>query len=309
MGKFLEEISVKNHSNMVVGKNGSGDFDCIQDALNYCSKVNSPVTLRILSGEYKENITLYQSNIKILGVGTVKIIGNKFARELDRNGQEIGTFQTATLFINAENVMMENIEIINNAGPGEKVGQAMALYNEGDNITFRNCSFRGFQDTLCLGPLPPLQKDGTLFSTPKIDKEVARNRTFFEGCYIEGTVDFIFGGGESLFKHCEVRSLLRQENKEGYITAASTSKDKKGFHFSHCYLTAELGVENVYLGRPWRPFANVLFTECRVGAHIVPSRWDDWGKKENRKTVRYIEEGNIYLTNRQLETIDWILFK
>ena len=48
--------------------------------------------------------------------------------------------------------------------------------------------------------------------------------------------------------------------RNSYVTAASTPKEAKyGYIFKHCKLTAEPGVDKVYLGRPWRPYAYTLF--------------------------------------------------
>ena len=55
--------------------------------------------------------------------------------------------------------------------------QAVALRIAGDKSAFYNCRFLGFQDTLC------------------DDK----GRHLFKDCYIEGTVDYIFGSGKSLY--------------------------------------------------------------------------------------------------------------
>ena len=55
--------------------------------------------------------------------------------------------------------------------------QAVALRISGDKSAFYNCRFIGFQDTLC------------------DDK----GRHLFKDCYIEGTVDYIFGSGKSLY--------------------------------------------------------------------------------------------------------------
>ncbi|WP_400244289.1 pectinesterase family protein [Niallia sp. JL1B1071] len=306
MGKLPAEAFVKNPLQFVIGKSESSDFTSIQEALHYCSGMEEAVTFLLLSGDYEGNILLYQSNRKFIGIGTVRIIGNKHARQVDVEGKEIGTFQTATLFINAENIWIENVEIINNAGPGETVGQAVALYNEGNKIVFKSSSFKGFQDTICLGPLPSAQKDGSPFSTPEMKHEYPNKRISFIHCYIEGTVDFIFGGGEGLFENCELKSLKRPADQPGYITAASTPKGKIGFSFSHCYVTAESNVENVYLGRPWRPYAKVTFSQCRMGAHIHPDRWDDWGRKENRETVTYKEKDNVYEQMDLIKKLDWI---
>ncbi len=47
-----------------------------------------------------------------------------------------------------------NITFENSSGFGKQVGQAIAVYAEGDYITFKNCRMLGHQDTLFTGPLP-----------------------------------------------------------------------------------------------------------------------------------------------------------
>jgi pectinesterase len=308
MENFLKEPSMNYVKSLVVGRNEICDFSSIQVALDSCRDEDVPLKITVLSGEYYENITLYQSNISLIGIGSVKVIGSRYALQKDEYLREIGTFQTATLFINGENICLENIEIINNAGPGEKVGQAIALYNEGNNVLFKNCSFKGYQDTICLGPLPEVQKNGQPFSTPEIRTIYEENKSDFINCYIEGTVDFIFGGGEAEFQGCEIKSLKRPGNKEGYITAASTSRNKKGFYFYQCYLTADADVNNVFLGRPWRSYAKTTFANCMVGSHIHHDRWSDWGNIANRKSVTYKENNNQYNFHSEMKTVDWIDF-
>jgi len=62
--------------------------------------------------------------------------------------------------------------------PGGAEGrQAVAFMIEGDMAQFYNCSFIGGQDTL-------------------YDK---KGRHFFEGCHIQGNIDFIFGDGQSYY--------------------------------------------------------------------------------------------------------------
>ena len=308
MEKFLKEPSINFVKSLVVGRNEICDFSSIQEALDSCRNEDGPLIITVLSGEYYENITIYQSNITLIGIGSVKVIGNRYALQIDEHHREIGTFQTATFFINGENITLENIVIINNAGPGEKVGQAVALYSEGNNVTFKNCSFKGYQDTVCLGPLPEVQKNGQPFSTPEIRTKFAENKSLFINCYIEGTVDFIFGGGEAVFQGCEIKSLKRPNNNEGFVTAASTSISKKGFDFYQCFITADADVKNVFLGRPWRPYAKTTFANCMIGSHIHPNRWDDWGNKTNRITVIYKEINNLYSYQGDMNTIDWIDF-
>jgi pectinesterase len=306
MESFFNRAPVNFTKNIIVGKNDIADFRTVQEALDSCEGLDGPVKITVLSGEYRENLHIYQSCLLLEGIGGVKIIGSRYAREIGTDGREIGTFQTATLFINAADLVIKNIEVINDAGPGEQAGQAVALYNQGDRIDFIGCSFKGFQDTICLGPLPEVQKNGQPFSGPELKTVFNENRVRFLSCYAEGTVDFIFGGGEALFQFCEIKSLKRPDNQEGYITAASTLPEKEGFQFQQCYLTAEADVENVYLGRPWRPYAKTSFSSCRIGPHLHHDHWDDWRNRENRKTVDFREYGNIYADGRTGITKDWI---
>ena len=59
-----------------------------------------------------------------------------------------------------------------------------------------------------------------------------------------------------------------------------------------CKLTADDGVSDVYLGRPWKPFAKTVFLNCDMGGHIRPEGWFNWNKKEAEKTVFYAECGS-----------------
>ena len=117
---------------------------------------------------------------------------------------------------------------------------------------------------------------------------VAGARIAFYDCYIEGTTDFIFGPSRAWFENCEIHSKANS-----YITAASTPAGQEyGYVFNKCKLTADEGVDKVYLGRPWRPFAATVFMNCEMGSHIVPLGWDNWRNKKNEETARYAEYNN-----------------
>ena len=89
------------------------------------------------------------------------------------DGKPITTFRTPSTQIDADDVTLENITFQNSAGP---VGQALAIRVDGDRIVFRRCRFLGWQDTILLN----------------------RGRQYFEDCYIEGHVDFIFGAATAV---------------------------------------------------------------------------------------------------------------
>ena len=97
--------------------------------------------------------------------------------------------------------------ISNTAGFGEKVGQAIAVYAEGDRISFESCRILGHQDTLFTGPLPykEIEKGGFKGPTEFAERKVGRQ--LYSSCYIEGEVDFIFGSAAATFEGCELFSL------------------------------------------------------------------------------------------------------
>lgn len=181
------------------------------------------------------------------------------------NMNHMGTFRTYTLKVEGNHITFRNITIENNA---PRLGQAVALHTEGDCLRFINCRFLGNQDTVYTG--------------------IGGTRLYFENCYIEGTTDFIFGPATAWFEGCTIYSKANS-----YITAASTPKDiKYGYVFNRCKLTAAEGIDKVYLGRPWRPYAYTVFMNCELGKHIVGAGWDNWRNVENEKTARYAEYEN-----------------
>lgn len=276
---------------VLVGNTSYCDFSNLTTAFQNLPEGN--VEIVILAGIYKENVKLYKDNVTIRGLGEVKILGNRYALEKDKIGRELGTFQTATFFINGENIHLENLTIQNNAGPGEEVGQAVALYIEGKNLSFKNCRLLGQQDTLCIGPLPPTSKDGKPLLSPWKKRIFTNGEALFEECYINGTVDFIFGGGKAKFIQCEVESLKRTSPTSNFITAPSTIEGEEGFYFRHCFIH---GKHPYSLGRPWRPYGESHFEDCFMDECLTTIGWDEWGKEANKKTARFREINNHYAT-------------
>ncbi len=206
---------------------------------------------------------------------------------IHKDGRAYHTFRTWTVLVDGEDICFRNCLFENTAGPGEEVGQAIALYLDGDGIRLENCVLRGHQDTLFLAPLPekPVEKDG--FLGPKEFLPRTGRSFYFEDCLIEGGIDFIFGGARAVFKNCEFRSV-----EKGIVFAPSTPADQpEGFVAMDCRFTAAQGVppRSCYIARPWREHAAVRLTHCYLGEHIHPAGFDDWGKTEAHKTVRFEE--------------------
>ena len=250
---------------LVVSRDGTGDFRTLQEAVESARAfMDYTVTIYVKNGVYKEKVIVpsWVENIDIIGEDRDKTI---ITYDDHANINKMGTFRTYTVKVEGSDITFKNLTIENNAA---QLGQAVALHTEGDRLKFINCRILGNQDTIYTG--------------------AKFTRLYFKDCYIDGTTDFIFGPSTALFENCMIHS-----KRNSYVTAASTPKEAKyGYIFKHCKLTAEPGVDKVYLGRPWRPYAYTLFIECELGKHIVPAGWHNWGKQSNEETARYMEYKN-----------------
>ena len=213
-----------------------------------------------------------------------------YAKELHPDGQNRGTFRSYTVLVDGNNVTFRRCTFENLAGRGEDVGQALALYLDGDEIRLEDCVIRGHQDTLFLAPLPDKEIIPGGFLGPKQYTERKRRTYYFKNCRIEGGVDFIFGGATAYFDNCEFVSV-----EEGYVFAPSTPEDVEvGFVARECTFSAAEGIadRSCYIARPWRDYGAVRLINCRLGAHIHPDGFDDWGKTHAHESVRFFEVGS-----------------
>ena len=263
---------------LVVSRDGTGDFRTLQKAVESARAfMDYTVTIYVKNGVYKEKVIVpsWVENIDIIGEDRDKTI---ITYDDHANINKMGTFRTYTVKVEGSDITFKNLTIENNAA---QLGQAVALHTEGDRLKFINCRILGNQDTIYTG--------------------AKFTRLYFKDCYIDGTTDFIFGPSTALFENCMIHS-----KRNSYVTAASTPKEAKyGYIFKHCKLTAEPGVDKVYLGRPWRPYAYTLFIECELGKHIVPAGWHNWGKQSNEETARYMEYKNTGEGANVSERVAW----
>ena len=172
----------------------------------------------------------------------------------------------------------ENITFENAAGP---VGAgAVSIIVRSDRASFYNCRFLGFKDTLY---------------THK-----AGSKQYYKKCYIEGTVDFIFGSSIAYFDECEIYC-----KQNGYITAASTPEDQSfGYVFNKCRISGD-DSSSFYLGRPWRPFAHVVFIACELSEVVKTEGWNNWGKTANEETTKFLEYQNTGPGADKSERVTW----
>ncbi|WP_321333019.1 pectinesterase family protein [uncultured Bacteroides sp.] len=262
---FCASASAQQQDTIVVARDGTGKYRSIQEAVEGVRAfMDYTVTIYIKNGLYKEKVVIpsWVKNVEFVGESTE---GTVITYDDHANINKMGTFRTYTVKVEGSSITFKNLTIENNAA---QLGQAVALHTEGDKLVFINCRFLGNQDTIYTGA------EGT--------------RLLFTHCYIEGTTDFIFGPSTALFEDCTIHS-----KRNSYVTAASTPKDVEfGYVFKNCKLTAASGVDKVYLGRPWRPYASAVFIHCELGGHICLAGWENWKNPENEKTARYAEYDN-----------------
>lgn len=274
------------------------NISTIKEALKYLDP-NQDNEIFLKKGYYFEKIKIknHQNNLKIVGEDkeNTVISFNDYARKIHEDGLEFNTFRTYTLMILGSNVELNNLTIENTCGCGKKFGQGVALSVTGDNIKINNCILKAHQDTIFLGPLPKdllirykdfLPKDELIYPVP--------HKVFINDTYIEGDVDFIFGGAEAYFDNCKIHSLKRN----GFVFAPSTEIDEeKGFVVRNCVFTGDSKEPNTYLARPWRDYGMVELYDCVMDNHIHDLGFDKWNDTNRDKTCRFNEHNSRYFDN------------
>ncbi len=266
----------------------------------------SGMTVRLRAGVYRQKLTLRAPGLHLIGEGAEKtvLVWDDYAKKLDEAGREYNTFRTWTAAVCADGVRMEDLSIVNDALDPARKGQEVALSVVADDFAMKNCTLRSTQDTLFLGPLPPdlIERYEGFLSDPL--RRPGRMRQRFDGCRVEGSVDFIFGCGEALFDRCELRSVF-DGRQIGFVAApAHTKEQTEGFLFRSCTFTAEEQVApgSIWLARPWRDYGLARFEDCVYGGHIAPRGFDPWRDSGRERTARFHEtpawSGRVSWINR-----------
>jgi pectinesterase len=225
---------------------GSGQtYPTVQAAVNAVSSGNSKwVQINVKAGTYKEQVTINKPFVCLVGESATT---TTISYTIDNNIVTGGT-----VLVKANDFSAANIAFENTHGKGESGGQnqAVALMAQGQRHQFRNCRFLSYQDTL-------YTNTGT---------------QYFRDCFIQGSVDYIFGDATAVFEDCTMHNIA-----EGTaVTAPRTPQGTTyGFVFLGGSLTAASGVRanKVNLGRPWGPTAAAAFLNVKMDAHITSEGW------------------------------------
>lgn len=269
---------------VIVAKDGSGDYTGVQAAVDALPETGGQVLIR--AGEYREKIVVHRDHVFLKGEDRDRtvIAWNGCAKDRYEDGTEKGTFLSATVMTTGKDITVENLTVVNDAGDGREVGQAVAVYAAGDRGIWRNCRLIAHQDTLFCGPirLPNVKEDiGSRFGCAEQairveDGPLTGSRQYFENCLIRGDVDFIFGPYRCWFENC----TLFMNERGGWYTATNTNGNQPfGFVFHRCRLTGECKPGAGVLGRPWRKGSSTLFLECEMDEHVAPEGFADWDEE------------------------------
>lgn len=276
-----------------VNPSGVADaFQSLPDAINAAKlgpvgTAENPTRIILAPGIYNTQQILIGSNMPYLQLIGASANPEDTVVEYDLNakstigGRNIGTSGSASVQIRANDFTATNITFANSTPYG--TAQSVALLAQGDQEAFSNDRFIGFQDTLYL-------KNG---------------RSYFQNCYVTGTVDYIFGNGTAVFQNSTINS-----SAPGTVTAANTNTTTAvGFVFRDSTITSNVvptsqgGVPNdqtgvpagsVFLGRPWdyaSSNSSVTFLNTRMGSVINPAGWTPWDANEipSKGNPRYSE--------------------
>jgi pectinesterase len=257
--------------NFTVAADGRGDFRTVQEAVDKVPEGGTRrYVIHIRPGTYKQQLRVPRGKapITFLGDDAATTILTYDLASLTAGG----TGKSASTFILADDFRAENVSFANSYGTGS---QAVAIYITADRVVFRKCRFLGWQDTVYANGV----------ACPESGNCIA-GRQYFRDCYIEGHVDFIFGNAAAVFDNCEIHS-----KGAGYVTAQSKTYEghESGYVFRNCRLTGSDTGRGVYLGRPWRPYAFVVFIDCELGSHILAAGWSKWNGTDSYKTTYYGE--------------------
>jgi polygalacturonase len=269
---------------VTVAADGSGDYKTVQEGVDALRENGGTVLVK--PGTYREVVHIAKPRVRMQGLGDdpAKVV-IVYSNSAYSSG---GTFHSATAFVTGDDFYAENMTFQNDYsrshGLQPQGSQAIALSVRGDRAIFRNVRFLGAQDTLFAASRSCQTDTGPC--TPA--------RQYFYNCYIEGNVDFIFGDAEAVFDHCHIHVIA---HPQVYITAQSRRypEQQSGYIFDHCRITADAQVGKIFLGRPWRAYATVVFLESQLDEKVDPAGWAEWhaGETARLETAFYAEHDSV----------------
>ncbi|XP_057493187.1 putative pectinesterase 52 [Actinidia eriantha] len=255
-----------------VDKSGTGNFATVQAAVDSVPAGNSQwIRISVKPGLYNEKVTIP------VGKEFIYLEGCGYSQTVIAWNDHGQTDTSATFSVWPDNFVAKGIAFQNfyntvlEATGGQERTPALAIRIYGDKSAFHECGFIGFQDTVW----------------------DVKGRHYFKSCYIEGAVDFIWGGGQSFYEDCTVNvtaGMLPRTVAAGFITAQGrqSAADPSGFVFERGSVS---GTGQAYLGRAYGPYSRVIFHGTTFDSVVFPLGWDAWHYQGTENNFMYVEAG------------------
>jgi pectinesterase len=275
-----QNVYVRVSPAVTTGIHGTNAFPTIQNSLDHhpWPGPGGRVIIEIAPGIYHERLSITQNhpNITLLGMGKspadVVITNSLNARQAG------GTFFTEAVEVDGNGFEADNVTFENSAG---NTGQAVAVAVRADRAVFKHCRFLGYQDTLFAD----------------------YGRQYYVDSYIEGAVDFLFGNAAAVFEHDELHAT-----GPGALTAQSrtSAAQPTGYVILNSRVTSAIPArQQIWLGRPWRPYCRVVILHTWLPANVAPSGWNNWSDPRNEQTAWYAEYDDADPGARPGDRVSW----
>ncbi|CAN8253398.1 unnamed protein product [Cochlearia groenlandica] len=266
-------------ANLVVAKDGSGQFKTVQAAIDVAGRrkvTSGRFVIYVKKGIYQENINVRLKNDNIM------LVGDGMRSTIITGGRSVKggytTYNSATVGIEGLQFIAKGLTFRNTAGPAK--GQAVALRSSSDLSIFYKCSIEGYQDTLM----------------------VHSQRQFYRDCYIYGTVDFIFGNAAAVFQNCMILPRRPLKGQANVITAQGRADPFQNtgisIHNSRIIpapdLKPVLNSVKTFMGRPWMKYSRTVVMQTYLDSVVSPVGWSPWieGSVSGLDTLFYAEYRN-----------------
>ncbi|TRX90476.1 hypothetical protein FHL15_008645 [Xylaria flabelliformis] len=165
-----------------------------------------------------------------------------------------GYTTNSTVQVKSNKFSMYNINVVNGYGAG---AQAVALTANGNQQGYYGC----------------IVKDENEMSDNPDSLYAKAGDQYYSNCYIAGATDYIFGKAAAWFGECTIASKAG-----GAITANSREEtsDTTWYVIDHSTITSVSGTSlsgKVYLGRPWRVLARVIYQYNTLTSVVAAAGW------------------------------------
>lgn len=260
---------------IVVAKDGSGHFTTIQAAIDSIPPVgreNSSTLVYVKKGLYFEEVLVPDTHtfLTIVGdPGETRVRFNKYSAKLDSSGNPLGTANTGTLAVLADDFTLVNM-VVENASrrpPRGVVGfQAVAFRSMGNRTAVYNSSFYSYQDTLY----------------------AHRGDQYYKNCFIFGEIDFVFGAAKAVFDSCTFYM-----DSVGY--AAVFAQFRMSLEEDNCFVVINshiTGKNQGWLGRAWGQHSCTVIANSYLDGAISPDGWNDFGESSRQSHSFFAEHKN-----------------